>query len=135
MGIEVLMQRQAEFIQKMIDSIWKSDFSHLSPDIFASLEQKAKAPIKRGPNQRTWLAATKGFRLIEPDIFTTDIVLAAPSSIQEEAVPRKRKAKDQGKGPAKRRQVDRPTKLAELPALQSRAGRVIRRTSKAKASY
>jgi hypothetical protein len=68
-----------------------------------------------------------------------DIELAAPSSIQEEqASLKKRKAKDQRIVPAKRRrQADGPAMVVLAPesALQSRAGRVIRRTDKAKASY
>ena len=138
-GIEALVQRQADFIQKVIDSVWKSDFSHLSLDIFASPKRKVKSPRKMGPNQRTWLTATKDFRSIGLDIFTMDIELAAPSSIQEEqASPKKRKAKDQGIVPAKRRrQADGPAIVVLAPesALQSRARRVIRRTDKAKASY
>jgi hypothetical protein len=77
--------------------------------------------------------------LIGLDIFTIDIELAAPSPIQEEAIPKKRKAKDQGIVPTKRRrQADRSAIVALASGslvLQSRAGRVVRRTSKAKASY
>src|SRR5450432_441647 len=142
MGIEVLMQRQVEFNQKVINSIWKSDFSHLGLEIFAS--PKPKSPIKkRGPNQRTWLAATKDFQSIRLDIYTTDIELAPPiaSSIQEQALPKKRKASDGvAPAPTKKPRVERqrPTmggelELAELPVLRSRAGRVVRRTDKAKA--
>ena len=102
-----------------------------------------KSPRKKGPTQQVWLAATKDFRLVEPDIFTTDIGLGlppSPSPIQEDALPRKRKAKDQGKEPVKRRRQARKAiepvvlELDELPVIQSRSGRVIQRTNKAKAS-
>src|SRR5450432_129281 len=101
MGIEVLIERQAKFIQEVITATWKSDFSHLDLELFQSPAKLVKAPIKRGPNKRTWLAATKDFRSIRLDIFTIDIELVAPSSIQEKVVPKKRKANHQG-SPTKR---------------------------------
>jgi hypothetical protein len=73
-----------------------------------------------------------------------DIELGTPSSILEETLPKKRKAKAPKVVPVKRRRAntvvvlgipdDAPT-LDELPALQSWVGRVVRRTDKAKASY
>jgi hypothetical protein len=86
----------------VIDSIWKSDFGHLDPELFASPNQKPK-PKPKAPNQPTWLSATKDFRQIEPDVFTTSIELVAASSIQEESLKKKRMAKDQGVVLAKRR--------------------------------
>ena len=101
-GVEVLMQRQADFIQRVIDSVWKSDFGHLGPELFMSPKKKKpiKSPRKKGPTQQVWLVVTKDFRLIEADIFTMDTGLGLPSPSPIQA--RKRKAKDQGKELVKR---------------------------------
>jgi len=147
MGVEVLMQRQAEFIQKVIDSTWQAQYSHLDPDLFTSQKPKTKPKPNRGPNKRVWHAATKEFRKTEPDIFTIDIELAPASPILEQESPKKRKTTALVPMPAKRRRYTKKpivevieldledSELAEIPVVQSRAGRVVRRTDKAKGFY
>jgi hypothetical protein len=85
--------------------------------------------------------------MTEPDIFTMDIELAPvttlasspASSILEQESPKKRKATPAPVlVPAKRQKrasVVVVSELAEIPVIQSRAGRVVRRTDKAKAFY
>jgi len=145
MGVEVLMQRQAEFIQKVIDSTWKDQYSHLDPELFTSPKPQPKPKPNRGPIKKVWNDATKDFRKTELDIFTMDIELApAPASpILEQESPKKRKITAPVPMPAKRqRHTKKPlevmkldseeSELVETLVVQSRAGRVVRRTDKAK---
>lgn len=137
----------------MIDSTWLAQYSHLDPDLFTSpkLKTKPKPKQNKGPNKRVWHAATKDFRMTESDIFTMDINLASittanlsspaslsTSSTPEYESPKKRKAAPgSAPAPVKRRRYARPSvvELAEVPVVQSRAGRVVRRTDKAKDLY
>jgi hypothetical protein len=122
----------------------------LDLDLFTSPKPKLKPKPKqnKGPNKKVWHTAIKEFRITEPDIFTMDIELvlitilasSPASSILEYKLPKKRKA-GPVLVPAKRRQyTKRPavvdiSELAEIPVVQSRAGRVVQRTDKAKAFY
>jgi hypothetical protein len=134
----------------VIDSTWQAQYSHLDPDLFTSPKPKTKPKPKpksnRGPNKQVWHAAMKEFRMTEPDIFTIDIELALASPILEPGSPKKRKATTLAPAPApakRRRHAKRPSvevieevsELVEMPVVQSRAGRVLRRTDKAKDFY
>jgi hypothetical protein len=85
--------------------------------------------------------------MTEPDIFTIDIELVlvttpaslpASSILEQESLKKRKATLAPVLVPAKRQKralVVIVSELAEIPVVQSRAGRVVRRTDKAKAFY